>query len=167
MIFIAHSLGGVIVKKALVLSHQNHRNRREIIDATTGIVFLGTPHHDGSFDNISRVLRYFSPTLVGENELKSQCSRLSMVSELLHTQKTFEVFLERKLHRFRLISFFEELPIPGFGLVCESYPSESRFSDPRQVVDERLEPASLYTVLPIHADHSVRNESQDSNGVGY
>jgi len=126
LIFVAHSLGGLIVKKALVLSY---RNRPEIIDATTGIIFLGTPHRSGSFENISRALRYFFPTLVGENELKSQCSRLSMVSELLHMQKTFEGFLERKLHRFRLISFFEELPIPGFGLVCESCPIESRFSD--------------------------------------
>ena len=124
MIFIAHSLGGVLVKKALVLSHQNHR--REIFDATIGILFLGTPHGSGSFENISRILQYFWPTLIGE---KAQRLRLCMVSELLHIQKTFEGFLDRKLHQFRLISFFEELPIPGFGLVCESYPSESGFSD--------------------------------------
>lgn len=127
MIFIAHSLGGLIVKKALVLSHQNHR--REIVDATIGIVFLGTPHRSGSFENISRILQYFCPTLVGENELKAQRTRLCMVSELLHIQKTFEGFLDQKLHRFRLISFFEELQTPGFGLVCKSYPNEAIFSD--------------------------------------
>jgi hypothetical protein len=118
LILIAHSLGGLIVKKALVISSQNYR--REIFDATIGILFLGTPHCSGSFGNISRILQYFCPTLAGESELKAQRSRLCMVSELLHIQKTFEGFLDEKLHQFRLISFFEELPIPGFGLVCES-----------------------------------------------
>ena len=43
MIFIAHSLGGIIVKRALVWAHVDSQYQ-SIKDKTIGIVFLGTPH---------------------------------------------------------------------------------------------------------------------------
>jgi hypothetical protein len=46
LIFVAHSLGGVIVESALILSSQAHKKDDEIWSisfATTGIIFLGTP----------------------------------------------------------------------------------------------------------------------------
>ncbi|KAL6408503.1 uncharacterized protein AUP68_08360 [Ilyonectria robusta] len=44
LVFIAHSLGGIVVKKALILAHQDQDNYGDIIRSTKGIVFLGTPH---------------------------------------------------------------------------------------------------------------------------
>ncbi|EPE33326.1 alpha/beta-Hydrolase [Glarea lozoyensis ATCC 20868] len=47
IVFLAHSLGGLIVKKALLQSNAGSplRNIRELRDATTAVLFLGTPHH--------------------------------------------------------------------------------------------------------------------------
>ncbi|KAJ9617244.1 hypothetical protein H2200_000965 [Cladophialophora chaetospira] len=48
LIFIAHSLGGIVVKKALILSHQDKHIYGEILKATVGIIFLATPHRGSS-----------------------------------------------------------------------------------------------------------------------
>jgi triacylglycerol esterase/lipase EstA (alpha/beta hydrolase family) len=44
LLFICHSLGGVVVKRALVLAHERSRRYGSISQDTTGIMFLGTPH---------------------------------------------------------------------------------------------------------------------------
>ncbi|KAI5459563.1 hypothetical protein BGZ63DRAFT_254666 [Mariannaea sp. PMI_226] len=44
IIFIAHSLGGIVIKKALVMAHENSQDFGAILDSTKGIVFMGTPH---------------------------------------------------------------------------------------------------------------------------
>ncbi|KAH6974942.1 hypothetical protein BKA56DRAFT_589804 [Ilyonectria sp. MPI-CAGE-AT-0026] len=44
IVFIAHSLGGIVVKKALVLAHEAQDFYRDILHSTKGIVFMGTPH---------------------------------------------------------------------------------------------------------------------------
>src|SRR5438552_15737666 len=44
-IFIAHSLGGLVCKKAILLSRDNREAHfRSIFEWTRGIIFMGTPH---------------------------------------------------------------------------------------------------------------------------
>jgi hypothetical protein len=47
VLFIAHSLGGIIVKEMLRRSsacHVGQAHLRNVFDSTTGIIFFGTPH---------------------------------------------------------------------------------------------------------------------------
>ena len=46
IVFVCHSYGGIIVKKALILAHEqsNIREFRDILESTKGIAFLGVPH---------------------------------------------------------------------------------------------------------------------------
>ena len=45
LIFVAHSLGGLVCKRALLLSRTNALPHfRNLFDCTTGILFMGTPH---------------------------------------------------------------------------------------------------------------------------
>jgi len=46
LIFVAHSLGGLVVKEVLRRSrgYINQDDLRSVFDATTGIIFFGTPH---------------------------------------------------------------------------------------------------------------------------
>ncbi|KAH7129973.1 hypothetical protein B0J13DRAFT_627109 [Dactylonectria estremocensis] len=44
LVFVAHSLGGIVVKKALITAHNGPEAYAPILQATAGIVFLGTPH---------------------------------------------------------------------------------------------------------------------------
>lgn len=56
--FLAHSLGGIIVKEALLLASDTSRQSfRQILKATSGIVFFGTPNF-GGLNDIERVLQY-------------------------------------------------------------------------------------------------------------
>lgn len=46
VLFVAHSLGGIIVKEILRKSNQNPQlHLRKICDSTIGIIFFGTPHN--------------------------------------------------------------------------------------------------------------------------
>ena len=47
LVFVAHSLGGIVVKEALRRSHSfesHHNHLRQIYESTAAIVFFGTPH---------------------------------------------------------------------------------------------------------------------------
>lgn len=46
IVFICHSLGGILVKKALILAHENLSNTyyKDVVDNTKAIIFLGVPH---------------------------------------------------------------------------------------------------------------------------
>ena len=55
IIFIAHSLGGIIVKQALVWAHREPRYQN-IRDHTLGIVFFGTPHRGSDKASYGKIL---------------------------------------------------------------------------------------------------------------
>ncbi|KAI9775307.1 MAG: hypothetical protein M1839_001291 [Geoglossum umbratile] len=44
LIFICHSMGGIVVKRALVVAHARKRFHGSTGDATRSIVFMATPH---------------------------------------------------------------------------------------------------------------------------
>ncbi|KAI9664019.1 MAG: hypothetical protein M1821_007510 [Bathelium mastoideum] len=58
LLFICHSLGGLIIKKALTSAHQYQRIYE---DVTAGIIFLGTPHLtsmvDDSWNNLKLIMK--------------------------------------------------------------------------------------------------------------
>ncbi|KAF8850760.1 hypothetical protein BDZ45DRAFT_184971 [Acephala macrosclerotiorum] len=64
IILIANSLGGIIVKEAMSLIHQQATNFRRLWRTVTGALFLGTPHSQSndpsSRQNASAVLRLHS-----------------------------------------------------------------------------------------------------------
>ena len=45
LVFIAHSLGGIVLKDALSISRTETTYFKEILPPTRGVIFLGTPHH--------------------------------------------------------------------------------------------------------------------------
>ncbi|KAL8846162.1 MAG: hypothetical protein Q9221_008730 [Calogaya cf. arnoldii] len=44
LIFIAHSLGGIVVKKAIIRAHERSQHYGALLQSTHGIVFMGVPH---------------------------------------------------------------------------------------------------------------------------
>lgn len=60
IIFVAHSLGGIIVKSALVHSDAARKGaleeHRSIKTSTYGVVFMGTPHQGGSGVQLGKLL---------------------------------------------------------------------------------------------------------------
>lgn len=116
MVFVAHSLGGLVIKQALLLAFNSlDESHHKVLDATLGIFFFGTPHR-GNISSIDRVLQYYDvSTLTGKES--GPFAELSL--QLGRVQVAFKEFHPRYLPNLQIISFFEEIPIPGFGLVSE------------------------------------------------
>jgi triacylglycerol esterase/lipase EstA (alpha/beta hydrolase family) len=52
ILLLGHSLGGLLIKQALINAHNNPKYT-PIKDATTGLAFFATPHHGGDWMLVS------------------------------------------------------------------------------------------------------------------
>ncbi|CAI4213869.1 unnamed protein product [Parascedosporium putredinis] len=91
IIFIAHSLGGIIVKQAL-LSAKTELRYQSIQQNTLGIIFFGTPHR-GSDKANSKLVK----------ALKENSDTLAQLTTAFR----------RELSQYQIVSFYEMKP-PGF-----------------------------------------------------
>lgn len=153
LVLVAHSMGGLVCKEAILLSRHNPEpHLRAIFEATKGIVFMGTPHKGSWMADWAAI-----PTAaVGLVK--------SVNKSLLDVLKTDDQFLEsiqvrflamtreqRECGRpFEVTCFFEELPLP-IG---------------RTVVYKESATLDGYNSITIHADHRnmVRFATADDNG---
>ena len=125
LVFICHSLGGIIVKKALILAHErsSYSDFRDILSSTKAIAFLAVPHKGsgtawwGNF--VANVLKGVSigfstnPALVADLRKNS--------SALTDIQKQS---IERIKH-LKMYTFYETLRLQGV-LVGTGYRSGQR-----------------------------------------
>lgn len=83
IVFITHSMGGLIVKSLLVASQTlADDNRKLVASAVRGIVFCGTPHRGSAFADAARVLA----TLLGGpqphvDEMRSNAEHLDLLHD--------------------------------------------------------------------------------------
>lgn len=116
IVFVAHSLGGLVVKRALVSAKLNSAYEG-IANATRGIAFFATPHQGGNGASI------------GDIAIKiANCIQLNAGGNLMETLKknsrTSDELAEdfkRRLDDFQILTFFETLPLKPFGLASLSY----------------------------------------------
>jgi hypothetical protein len=118
MIFIAHSLGGLVTQFALNLSFTSpEEDIRSIGENTTGIIFMGTPHHGSDYaswgtfaTNMTKWLKESNSDIIAV--LKPDSEVLAIV------QKGFQGLLSNRaqtLDKIRIICFYEELPMKLLG----------------------------------------------------
>lgn len=141
LIFIAHSLGGLVCKKAILLSRNNPEPHLQgVFNCTKGIVFMGTPHKGawmadwakipastlGIVKSVNKSLLYILET---DNQLLEaiQIDFWSMIRELRENGRRIDV-----------TCFFEELPLPGVG----------------KVVSKESATLEGYSSFSIHSNHS-------------
>lgn len=125
IMFVAHSMGGIIVKKALLQSRESNDSCITAIAADArGVVFMGTPHNGSKhadvatcFLKIIKLVHSDNPTLVAG--LKSQDSVLQELDHAFHQ-------LLRKRHgtatTVEVRCFFETLPMSNaIGIVVPDH----------------------------------------------
>ncbi|KAF4468130.1 hypothetical protein FALBO_5005 [Fusarium albosuccineum] len=153
LVFVAHSLCGLVCKEAILLSRNNpERHLQGIFDYTKGIIFLGTPHRGSWMADWASIPASALGLIKSTNKT------------LLKTLQTDDTYLKSVQVRFwdmvreqqntgrdlGVTCFFKELPLPGVGLVV---PKDS---------------ATLegYNHISIYANHSnmVKFDSADNNG---
>ncbi|KAI9787480.1 MAG: hypothetical protein M1839_000009 [Geoglossum umbratile] len=102
LIFVAHSLGGIIVKQALLLAKADHKYEC-ISTHTIGIVFLGTPHRGSDIAAYGNALAKIA-TLVTNKPKPSLIESLKENSaELLKLESEFK----SELSKYMVASFYE------------------------------------------------------------
>ncbi|GAA93219.1 hypothetical protein AKAW_11331 [Aspergillus luchuensis IFO 4308] len=153
IIFVAHSLGGLICKKAILSSRNNPEvHLQNIFKYTKGVIFMGTPHKGSWMAKWAKIPaeplglvksmnKYLLDILQTDNQfLQSiQTDFLSMIRELQGNSRRLEI-----------TCFYEELSMPGIG----------------KVVSRDSATFEGYNPMSIHADHCnmVRFSSANDNG---
>lgn len=68
LIWVVHSLGGILTKRALLYSNdvrtQNHDDLRSVYVSTYGIIFLGTPHTGAGLATWGTILQHMSDVVI-------------------------------------------------------------------------------------------------------
>ncbi|MCL2928620.1 MAG: hypothetical protein MGG37_11690 [Trichodesmium sp. MAG_R01] len=79
-IFVAHSLGGLIVKE-VIRSAQNFPQYQTIIEQVQGIVFLSTPHTGAHLTNLIQNISFLTRPTVNIKELQEHSPELRHLNE--------------------------------------------------------------------------------------
>lgn len=132
IIFIAHSLGGIVVKEALSLSRTESTFLKNVLPATAGVCFLGTPHRGSKTASVGKIAYGMSRVLAAQDPNMNILRALEVQSEVLErVGRTFsQILAEGKL---KVHSFREELKTKGTMVVDAfsatlDHPAESRGS---------------------------------------
>jgi hypothetical protein len=101
LIFVVHSMGGLVVKKAYILGCQDPQYQH-ILDNVCSVVFLATPHRGSSLADILNKFLYVSFHSPKQyiNDLMRNSQRISDINDQfrLHADK------------MQIVSFFETQP---------------------------------------------------------
>lgn len=111
IIFIAHSLGGIVVKNALLHSNRvregNLEEQRSIKLSTYGVIFMGTPHQGGQGVTMGKVLLNMAKVQGHTND--NLLKHLEEHSELLQQQLSEFTSISQD---FDIKFAYETLPTP-------------------------------------------------------
>jgi pimeloyl-ACP methyl ester carboxylesterase len=106
IIFVCHSLGGLVCENALVTSRQRpEKHLQNILQSTRAIAFLGTPHHAAGLARWAELSSRYIGVIKQTN------------TEIVAVLRRESELLARIQDSFHITCFFEELPLPGVGQV--------------------------------------------------
>ncbi len=102
LIFVAHSLGGLLVKQALVEATINLRYRC-LKASTHGLVFFGTPHRGGEKAGVAEAAANICSAFTGQpkNNLLESLKNRSLITELSSDQ------FSHQLNDYEVLSLIE------------------------------------------------------------
>jgi hypothetical protein len=149
ILFVAHSLGGLVCEQALLLSDATRRVD-SIANNTIGVLFMGTPHYGSSLASWGSVLAKLARTFRATNtEIVATVERGS--ADLQRVGEEFQRMLHRPDIGIDAICFYEELPMPALGKIVESESAILRG----------------YRSCSIHADHRNMTKFSGTTDAGY
>jgi hypothetical protein len=109
IIFICHSLGGVVVKQALIMASLQQEHYGNILENTYGVVFMGTPHRGSRIANQAGILsRIINAATFGSAVRADLLNVLRLASRELEQISQLSVPLLKDLS---IVSFYEQKPL--------------------------------------------------------
>ncbi|RDW69220.1 hypothetical protein BP6252_08240 [Coleophoma cylindrospora] len=102
IIFVVHSMGGLVTKQAYILG-LNDPQFKDIVQNWYSIVFLATPHRGNDFSNMLNRILSVSPFGQGSKQFIAELQRNSMSLQAINDQ------FRNHFTKLQLVSFFETL----------------------------------------------------------
>jgi pimeloyl-ACP methyl ester carboxylesterase len=117
IIFVVHSLGGLVCEQAFLLS-RDLEEWKPLHESTRGIIFMGTPHggspHANWGSTLAKWLNFIRRTNVGIVQ------DLSRESEILQAiEEDFQILLKNARHPPSIHCFYEAFPMTTAGKIVE------------------------------------------------
>lgn len=155
LVFVAHSLGGLVCKQAILLSRSNPEiHLRGVFNYCRGVLFMGTPHKGSWMADWAKIPVSAMGLVKSTN--KTLLEVLETSNQLLESiQVQFLAMVREQREKGRLLEvtcFFEELPLPR--------------PLAKAVVTKESATLEGYSSISIHANHRdmVRFASVEDNG---
>jgi hypothetical protein len=123
--FVAHSLGGIVVEDALLCSKNSGESHiQRLLECTVGIEFLGTPHCGSNLANWGMIFRHLTDLSRTTNilaTLKPSSEVLARIQREFHTM--LRVRSEQGKSPLHITCFYEETPVivPVVGMVVPQH----------------------------------------------
>jgi len=106
IIWVAHSLGGIVTKRALLYSNDvrahHQEDFRSIFVSTYGIIFLGTPHNGSDMAGWGRILQYMSDVVIPRRFFESESVLLRTLKKDNETLQSINNHFLDIYQRFRI-----------------------------------------------------------------
>lgn len=122
LFFVAHSLGGLVCKQAIIRSRHNAEHRlQDIFTSLRGIIFMGTPHR-GSWASYWASIAMSKIGMIKSinSSLLDVLQKDNALLEALHVE--FISMIQDQLvcgRHIHLLCCFEEMPTSGAGIIVE------------------------------------------------
>ncbi|SLM39419.1 WD40/YVTN repeat-like-containing domain, partial [Lasallia pustulata] len=150
IVFVAHSLGGIVVKRALVEAKLDD-SYKSIREATYGIAFFGTPHQGGNFTKLGDIA---ASIIRGVLRNPSSTFMEALKKDSLFSDALVEDF-RHQLEDYHVLSFFETLPMGRLGLIVDQKSATLGLAGLRE------------RQIPMDADHTGVCKFESAEGDDY
>ena len=160
IIFVAHSLGGLVIKRALIYSSEirgSHTERlRSIFISTYGILFLGTPHKGADLAKWGSRLEAIASVVMPKRVIDSNDKLVNALKKENETLQVIDRQFIQIISRFHVFFFHEGKPTNLKGTL-------------QFIVDEESASPTVQDVerAVIEADHSHMCKFESDSAPGF
>ena len=160
LIFVGHSLGGLVIKRALIYSSEimgeKTEHLRSVFISTIGILFMGTPHKGSEIGAWGTYLEWLCHAVVPKKILDTQPHLVSALRSNSETLQNIDNSFLKMMGRFNIFYFYEAKPTDIKGTY-------------RYIVDKESAAPNLPDVerAGIQADHSSMCKFDDDHSPAF
>ncbi|KAI1504195.1 hypothetical protein F5X99DRAFT_372815 [Biscogniauxia marginata] len=120
IIFVCHSLGGIVCKQALVFAHEDDAIYGALLKSVIGVTFLGTPHRGSHIANLGNIVGNIINACMLTTSTNGQPAiiRTDLLNHLNYDSSVLQdLFLSarHRLQNIAIVSFYETEPTPPFS----------------------------------------------------
>ncbi|CEJ56419.1 Putative LipA and NB-ARC domain protein [Penicillium brasilianum] len=160
IIFVCHSLGGLVVKRALIysrsLSNEKTEHLRSVYVSTFGILFLGTPHNGSDVAKWGLLLHKICTAVLPKKVMEGSPQLIKALQTNNETLQHINSLFADIMSRFHIYLFHETRSMDVRGT--------------REIIVDEASAAPYFEGVErggIEADHSHMCKFDDENSSGY